>query len=91
MRLLEVFKRMPWIDRLFIPLALLLAFSRIEDGLANSLAWSLAAGAGFALYALGKLWQYWYDSNPRAAGLPLKLQLAGIGLWLASMIWRFAA
>lgn len=91
MRLVEVFARMPWIDKLFIPLALLLAVTRIQDGLLNGLAWSLAAGAGFALYAGGKFLQYWQNHGPRAVGLPLKLQLAGIGLWVASMIWRFAA
>ncbi|PHV12568.1 hypothetical protein [Chitinimonas sp. BJB300] len=91
MKLLEVFGRMPWMDRLFIPVALVLALLRISEGLETGQASALAAGAGFALYAVGKLLQYWYAHDPRVVGLSLKLQMAGIGLWLASMIWRFAA
>ncbi|MGQ5524599.1 hypothetical protein ACUHMQ_15250 [Chitinimonas sp. PSY-7] len=91
MKLLMLFRRMPWIDRVFIPVALVLAFFRISEGLMEGQASALAAGVGFALYAVGKLLQYWHGQDMRAAGLSLKLQMAGIGLWLASMIWRFAA
>ena len=91
MKLLTVFSRMAWIDRVFIPGALVLAYFRINEGLTTGQVAALAGGVGFVLYAIGKLLQYWHNQELRAAGLPLKLQMAGIGLWLASIIWRLAA
>jgi len=87
-RVVEAFRRMRWIDRLFIPLALLLGVTRVHDGLVNGVAWSLAAGAGFFLYAAGKLGQYMSGDDARPSGKALVMQVAGVGLWLASMIWR---
>lgn len=90
MKLLAVFGRIPLIDRFFIPLALVMAVVRVVDGLNHGIAWSFAAGLGFACYGIGKFLQYWYaDIDDAPPGVAAKLQMGGIGLWLASIIWRF--
>ena len=89
-RVILAFQRMRWMDRVFVPVALLLAVSRVADGLQGGPVWSLTAGAGFGLYALGRLGQYMESDFQTAKGWPLGLQMAGGGLWLASLIWRFA-
>ncbi|QDQ27885.1 hypothetical protein FNU76_16880 [Chitinimonas arctica] len=89
-RIIATYQSMRLADKLFVPVALLLAVLRLSDGVRHGQVWAFAAGIGFAAYAVGKFLQY-HDAETRAAGgRAMTLQAAGIGLWLASMIWRFA-